>query len=45
MSDLNSKVMTADKLGVFIRSIIGLDIIAAQNAFSDFIQAGSLRED
>jgi len=30
-------------LGVFIRSIKGLDVKAAQNAFSDFIQAGSLR--
>ena len=34
-----------EPLGVFIRSIIGLDIKAAQNAFSDFIQAGSLRAD
>jgi type I restriction enzyme R subunit len=34
-----------EPLGVFIRSIIGLDVKAAQNAFSDFIQAGSLRAD
>ncbi|MES2284688.1 MAG: DEAD/DEAH box helicase family protein [Bacteroidota bacterium] len=32
-------------LGVFIRSIIGLDVIAAQEAFSEFLQAGNLRAD
>lgn len=34
-----------EPLGVFIRSIFGLDINAAQNAFAEFIQAGSLRAD
>lgn len=29
----------------FIRSIIGLDVKAAQNAFADFLQAGNLRAD
>jgi len=32
-------------LGVFIRSIVGLDIIAAQEAFADFINAGTLSGD
>jgi len=32
-------------LGEFIRGIIGLDVIAAQAAFADFIQAGNLRAD
>lgn len=32
-------------LGVFIRGIVGLDVTAAQDAFADFIQAGSLRAD
>jgi type I restriction enzyme R subunit len=32
-------------LGVFIRSIVGLDATAAQEAFADFIQTGSLRAD
>lgn len=32
-------------LGVFIRSIVGMDQSAAQDAFADFIQAGSLRAD
>ena len=30
-------------LGVFIRSIVGLDIKAAQDAFAEFLQAGNLR--
>ena len=34
-----------EPLGVFIRGIIGLDVKAAQNAFSDFLQAGNLRAD
>ncbi|WP_396141684.1 DEAD/DEAH box helicase family protein [Flavobacterium sp.] len=34
-----------EPLGVFIRGIIGLDIKAAQNAFAEFLQAGSLRAD
>lgn len=34
-----------EPLGVFIRHIIGLDIKAAQDAFSDFLQAGNLRAD
>lgn len=34
-----------EPLGVFIRSIIGLEIKAAQDAFADFLQAGSLRAD
>ena len=32
-------------LGVFIRSIVGMDQSAAQDAFADFIQAGSLSAD
>ncbi|MGB0848671.1 MAG: type I restriction-modification enzyme R subunit C-terminal domain-containing protein, partial [Thiolinea sp.] len=32
-------------LGEFIRSIVGLDTAAAQEAFADFIQAGNLRAD
>ena len=32
-------------LGVFIRSIVGLDVMAAQEAFAEFIQAGNLRAD
>ena len=32
-------------LGEFIRSIVGLDIAAAQEAFAEFIQTGQLRAD
>ncbi len=32
-------------LGQFIRGIVGLDVNAAQEAFAEFIQAGSLRAD
>ena len=32
-------------LGVFIRSIVGLDKTAVQSAFAEFIQAGNLRAD
>jgi type I restriction enzyme R subunit len=32
-------------LGVFIRSIIGLDLKAAQDAFTDFLTTGNLRAD
>jgi type I restriction enzyme R subunit len=32
-------------LGVFVRSIIGLEISAAQKAFSDFLNNGNLRAD
>jgi len=32
-------------LGEFIRGIVGLDLAAAQEAFAEFIQAGSLRAD
>ena len=32
-------------LGVFIRNIVGLDIKAANEAFSEFLQAGNLRAD
>ena len=32
-------------LGVFIRSILGLDVKAAQEAFSEFLNNGSLRAD
>jgi type I restriction enzyme, R subunit len=32
-------------LGIFIRSIVGLDIRAANRAFSEFLQAGNLRAD
>jgi type I restriction enzyme, R subunit len=34
-----------EPLGVFIRNIVGLDIKAAQDAFSEFLQAGNLRAD
>ncbi|MBP6754641.1 MAG: DEAD/DEAH box helicase family protein [Bacteroidia bacterium] len=34
-----------EPLGVFIRGIIGLDVKAAQHAFAEFLQAGSLRAD
>jgi type I restriction enzyme R subunit len=34
-----------EPLGIFIRSIIGLDTKAAQDAFSEFLQAGNLRAD
>ena len=34
-----------EPLGIFIRSIIGLDIKAAQEAFADFINKGNLRAD
>jgi type I restriction enzyme, R subunit len=34
-----------EPLGIFIRSIIGLEVKAAQNAFAEFLQAGSLRAD
>lgn len=34
-----------EPLGRFIRSIVGLDIQAAQEAFSDFIQSGNLSAD
>ena len=34
-----------EPLGVFIRSIIGLDITAAQQAFSEFLTAGNLKAD
>jgi len=34
-----------EPLGVFIRSIIGLEVKAAQNAFAEFLQTGSLRAD
>jgi type I restriction enzyme R subunit len=32
-------------LGVFIRSIFGLDVKAAQDAFADFLTKGNLRAD
>ncbi len=32
-------------LGAFIRSIVGLDVAAAQEAFADFIQKGHLKAD
>lgn len=35
----------AKPLGEFIRSIVGLDVNAAQSAFADFIQAGALSAD
>ncbi|ESU24362.1 type i site-specific deoxyribonuclease [Flavobacterium enshiense DK69] len=34
-----------EPLGFFIRSIVGLDLKAAQEAFSDFLQKGNLRAD
>jgi type I restriction enzyme R subunit len=39
------KEFGTEPLGVFIRSILGLDIIAAQDAFAEFLKAGSLRAD
>ena len=39
------KEFGVEPLGVFIRGIIGLDAKAAQNAFSEFLQAGNLRAD
>ena len=39
------KEFGAEPLGVFIRSILGLDVLVAQEAFSEFLQAGSLRAD
>lgn len=32
-------------LGTFVRSILGLDVAAAQQAFAEFLQAGNLRAD
>src|SRR5690606_37121149 len=32
-------------LGVFIRSIVGLEVSAAQDVFAEFIQAGNLKAD
>ncbi|WP_199739561.1 MULTISPECIES: hypothetical protein [Flavobacterium] len=34
-----------EPLGIFIRSIIGLDVKAAQDAFADFLSNGNLRAD
>jgi type I restriction enzyme R subunit len=34
-----------EPLGVFIRSIIGLDVTAAQQAFSEFLSVGNLKAD
>ena len=34
-----------EPLGKFVRSILGLDIAAAEKAFADFLQAGNLRAD
>jgi type I restriction enzyme R subunit len=39
------KEFGSEPLGVFIRSIIGLDTKAAQAAFAEFLQAGNLRAD
>jgi type I restriction enzyme R subunit len=40
-----TKEFGEEPLGVFIRSIIGLEVSAAQNAFAEFLQTGSLRAD
>lgn len=40
-----TKEYGTEPLGKFIRSIIGLDIKAVQDAFSEFLQAGNLRAD
>ena len=34
-----------EPLGVFVRSIVGLDVKAAQDAFAEFLQAGSMKAD
>ncbi|WP_068473133.1 DEAD/DEAH box helicase family protein [Saccharicrinis aurantiacus] len=39
------KTFGEQPLGTFIRGIIGLDIQAAEEAFSEFLQAGNLRAD
>ncbi len=39
------KVYGKEPLGAFIRSIIGLDIKAANEAFAEFLQTGNLRAD
>lgn len=39
------KEFGAEPLGVFIRSILGLDVLVAQEAFAEFLQAGNLRAD
>lgn len=39
------KEFGAEPLGVFIRSILGLDVKVAQEAFSEFLQTGNLRAD
>jgi type I restriction enzyme R subunit len=39
------KEFGSEPLGKFVRGILGLDIKAAQEAFSDFLQAGNLRAD
>ncbi len=40
-----TKEYGAEPLGKFVRSILGLEVKAAQEAFSDFLQAGNLRAD
>ncbi|MCC9071266.1 DEAD/DEAH box helicase family protein [Flavobacterium sp. F-65] len=40
-----TKEYGTEPLGKFIRSIIGLEVKAAQDAFSEFLQAGNLRAD
>jgi type I restriction enzyme R subunit len=39
------KEFGTEPLGVFIRSILGLDVKVAQDAFAEFLQAGNLRAD
>ena len=39
------KEFGSEPLGVFIRSIVGLDVNAAQEAFADFLIAGNFRAD
>ena len=44
MEDFQKEFGT-EPLGVFIRSILGLDVKVAQEAFSEFLQTGSLKAD
>ncbi len=40
-----TKEFGQEPLGVFIRSIVGLEVKTAQDAFAEFLQAGNLRAD
>ena len=43
--DFMEEMGTNQPLGVFIRSILGLDVNAAKKAFADFLSKGNLRAD